>query len=49
MTRRPLAEVSRQRALPRGDTEVAFQGKILNHGLFFRSLVISFGFVKPSD
>jgi hypothetical protein len=36
----PLAEVSRQRALPRGDAEVAFQRKNLNQGLFFRSLDI---------
>jgi hypothetical protein len=45
----PLAEVSRQRALPRGDAEVAFQRKIINQGLFFRSLDIGFGFAKPRD
>jgi hypothetical protein len=43
----PLAEVSRQRALPRGDAEVTFQRKLFNQGLFFRSLGISFGFAKP--
>jgi hypothetical protein len=45
----PLAEVSRQLALPRGDAEVAFQRKILNQGLFFRILDISFGLAKPRD
>ena len=42
----PLAAVSRQRALPRVDAEVAFQRKILNQGLFSRSLHISFGFAE---
>src|SRR3977135_1443770 len=40
----PLEEASRQRALPRGDAEVAFQRKIVNQGLFFRSLDIKLRF-----
>ncbi|HXQ07615.1 MAG TPA: hypothetical protein VN831_23065 [Bradyrhizobium sp.] len=46
---RMIAEVSRQRAMPRGDAEVGFQRRILNQGLFFRSLDIGFGFAKPRD
>ena len=37
----PLAQVSRQRALPRGDAEVAFKNP--------QPLVISFGFGNPRD
>jgi F-type H+-transporting ATPase subunit a len=46
-TRFYLANVSRQRALPRGDAQVAFERKPVNQGLFFQSAGISFGFVKP--
>jgi methyl-accepting chemotaxis protein len=45
----PRTEVSRQRALPREDAEVAFQRKVLNQGLFFRSLDISFVVSRNSE
>jgi hypothetical protein len=45
----PTAELSPQRALPRGDAAVAFRRKVRNQGLLFRNLDISFDFAKPRN